>query len=45
MLMVLIVMAQYREKYLREVWPIVTKALEKVGIGCELNIIEGEPTF
>jgi hypothetical protein len=35
---------QYREKYLREVWPVVTRALEKVGVGCELNIIEGSMT-
>ena len=35
---------KYREKYLREVWPLVTKALEKVGIACELNIIEGSMT-
>ncbi len=35
---------KYREKYLREVWPVVTKALEKVGVACELNIIEGSMT-
>ena len=35
---------KYRETYLREVWPIVTKALEKYGIGCELNLIEGSMT-
>lgn len=35
---------QYREKYLREVWPVVTRALEKVGVACELNIIEGSMT-
>lgn len=35
---------KYREKYLREVWPIVTRALERVGIGCELNLIEGSMT-
>lgn len=32
---------KYREKYLREVWPLVTKALEAYGIACELNLIEG----
>ncbi|CAM9728494.1 unnamed protein product [Chrysoparadoxa australica] len=32
---------KYREKYLREVWPIVTRALEKVGISCELDLVEG----
>ncbi|KAJ8602194.1 hypothetical protein CTAYLR_003534 [Chrysophaeum taylorii] len=35
---------KYREKYLREVWPIVTKALSKVGVACELNLIEGSMT-
>lgn len=29
---------KYREKYLREVWPIVTKALDKHKIACELNL-------
>lgn len=32
---------KYREKYLRSVWPLVTRALQKAGIGCELNLIEG----
>ncbi|KXZ55951.1 hypothetical protein GPECTOR_2g1502 [Gonium pectorale] len=35
---------KYREKYLREVWPAVTKALKDVGIGCELNLVEGSMT-
>jgi len=35
---------KYREKYLREVWPIVTKALDHYGIACELNLIEGSMT-
>lgn len=35
---------QYREKYLREVWPLVTAELGKLGIGCELNLIEGSMT-
>ncbi|CAM9727309.1 unnamed protein product, partial [Choristocarpus tenellus] len=35
---------KYREKYLREVWPIVTKALEKRGLACELDLIEGSMT-
>jgi ribosomal RNA assembly protein len=32
---------KYREKYLREVWPIVTRALDKYNIKCELNLVEG----
>ena len=32
---------QYREKYIREVWPSVTKTLEKYKIACELNLVEG----
>uniref|UniRef100_A0A383VE42 KRR-R motif-containing protein 1 n=1 Tax=Tetradesmus obliquus TaxID=3088 RepID=A0A383VE42_TETOB len=32
---------KYREKYLREVWPAVTRALKEVGISCELNLVEG----
>lgn len=35
---------KYREKYLREVWPAVTRALKEVGIGCELNLVEGSMT-
>jgi len=35
---------KYREKYLREVWPIVTKALDKHKIACELNLVEGSMT-
>eukprot|EP01040_Poterioochromonas_malhamensis_P023968 gene23968-29537_t len=35
---------KYREKYLREVWSMVTKALEKNGIACELNLVEGSMT-
>ena len=32
---------QYREKYLREVWPLVTRELAKLGVACELNLVEG----
>jgi ribosomal RNA assembly protein len=32
---------KYREIYLRESWPLVTRELEKLGIGCELNLVEG----
>jgi ribosomal RNA assembly protein len=35
---------KYREKYLREVWPVITKSLEKHGISCELNLVEGSMT-
>lgn len=35
---------KYREKYLRDVWPVVTKVLDKDGIGCELNLVEGSMT-
>ncbi|EJD00870.1 ribosomal RNA assembly protein mis3 [Fomitiporia mediterranea MF3/22] len=32
---------KYREKYLREVWSAVTKALESHGIACTLDLIHG----
>ncbi|KAI8393478.1 ribosomal RNA assembly protein mis3 [Radiomyces spectabilis] len=35
---------KYRENYLREVWPHVTKALEKHGIACLLDLVEGSMT-
>jgi len=35
---------KYREVYLREVWPIVTKALDTHHVACELNLIEGSMT-
>jgi ribosomal RNA assembly protein len=35
---------KYREKYIREIWPIVTKALQKYGIGADLNLTEGSMT-
>ncbi|KUF83948.1 KRR1 small subunit processome component [Phytophthora nicotianae] len=35
---------KYREKYLREVWPIVTKALDAHKVSCELNLVEGSMT-
>ena len=35
---------KYREKYIREAWPIVTRALGKCGVACELNLIEGSMT-
>ncbi|KAK7231389.1 small subunit processome component [Aureococcus anophagefferens] len=35
---------RYREGYIREAWPIVTRTLGKVGVACELNLIEGSMT-
>ena len=35
---------KYREKYLREVWPLVTASLDKHFIACELNLVEGSMT-
>jgi ribosomal RNA assembly protein len=35
---------KYREKYLREVWPQVTKTLLAHGLSCELNLVEGSMT-
>ncbi|CAA21263.1 KRR1 small subunit processome component [Schizosaccharomyces pombe] len=35
---------KYREKYLREVWPHVTRALDKFGITCVLDLVEGSMT-
>ena len=32
---------KYREVYLREAWPLVTRALEKHGIACTLDLVEG----
>ncbi|ORX53120.1 ribosomal RNA assembly protein mis3 [Hesseltinella vesiculosa] len=32
---------KYRENYLREIWPHCTKALDKYGIGCVLDLVEG----
>jgi len=34
----------YREKYLREVWPTVTRELGKHQIGADLNVVEGSMT-
>lgn len=35
---------RYREMYLREIWPVVTKALDKVKISCALDLVEGSMT-
>ena len=35
---------QYREKYIKEIWPFIKKALKELGVKCELNLIEGSMT-
>lgn len=35
---------KYRESYLRQVWPVLTRQLDAHGIACELNLIEGSMT-
>jgi ribosomal RNA assembly protein len=35
---------KYREVYLKEAWPPVTRALEKIGIACTLDLVEGSMT-
>lgn len=35
---------KYREVYLREAWPGVTRALQKNGIACELDLVTGTMT-
>jgi len=35
---------KYREVYLREVWPLITRSLEKFGIACTLDLVEGSMT-
>ncbi|KAI1107461.1 eukaryotic type KH-domain (KH-domain type I) [Jackrogersella minutella] len=32
---------KYREVYLKEAWPLVTKALQQHGIACTLDLVEG----
>ncbi|KAI2468921.1 eukaryotic type KH-domain (KH-domain type I) [Annulohypoxylon bovei var. microspora] len=32
---------KYREVYLKEAWPLVTKALQQQGIACTLDLVEG----
>ncbi|KAF2403370.1 eukaryotic type KH-domain (KH-domain type I) [Trichodelitschia bisporula] len=32
---------KYREVYLREAWPMITRVLEKQGIACTLDLVEG----
>ena len=33
---------KYREKYIREVWPLVQAKLTEFKLKCELDVIEGE---
>lgn len=35
---------KYREVYLKEAWPLVTRSLEKNGIACTLDLVEGSMT-
>ncbi|KAF2018543.1 eukaryotic type KH-domain (KH-domain type I) [Aaosphaeria arxii CBS 175.79] len=35
---------KYREQYLRASWPMITKTLEKQGIACTLDLVEGSMT-
>lgn len=35
---------QYREKYIKEVWPLVKRALKSFKIIAELNVVEGSMT-
>ncbi|KAF2185296.1 putative rRNA assembly protein Mis3 [Zopfia rhizophila CBS 207.26] len=35
---------KYREVYLRQAWPLITKSLEKYGIACTLDLVEGSMT-
>ena len=36
-----ILFPKYRETYLREAWPLVTKALDKYKVACTLDLVEG----
>ncbi|KAI9774596.1 MAG: ribosomal RNA assembly protein krr1 [Geoglossum simile] len=35
---------KYREVYLKEAWPMITRSLEKCGISCTLDLVEGSMT-
>ncbi|KAI0459286.1 ribosomal RNA assembly protein KRR1 [Xylaria acuta] len=40
----IVLFPKYREVYLREAWPGVTKALKNVGIACTLDLVNGSST-
>jgi len=35
---------KYREPYLRSIWSSITSALERVGLACELDLVQGKMT-
>jgi len=35
---------KYRESFLRQIWPVLTRTLDGHGIACELNLVEGSMT-
>lgn len=35
---------KYRESYLRQIWPVLTRTLDGHGVACELNLLEGSMT-
>ena len=35
---------KYREVYLKQSWPMITRALEKHGVACTLDLVEGSMT-
>jgi ribosomal RNA assembly protein len=35
---------KYREVYLKEAWPMITRSLEKHGVACTLDLVEGSMT-
>ena len=39
-----ILFPKYREQYLKTSWPLITRALEKHGVACQLDLVEGRMT-
>ncbi|KAJ9629891.1 ribosomal RNA assembly protein krr1 [Taxawa tesnikishii (nom. ined.)] len=35
---------KYRETYLKASWPLITRSLEKIGVACTLDLVEGSMT-